>query len=264
MNIKEENKMQEKIVEFKFESKNDNRIYLHGTVDINTIDDLDGGDWGYEQNNGTYASHLPHYWKVDGESLSFEYGAFIDCIDWEMFRQWIWDYQDENRTIDCGVYYLHINNGASIDVKITLDEDFEENYRGELQFTYNGKPLYLDKDIFNDLTEALNFYGDDDYTAYNGIGLFHGNLPKIFSNYIGENYEGEREEIRGEWIEDARQCLARQLSRDAGILNKCGENIEQMVEAEIASDYACMWEFYQAIDNDNGSVDTFLREHDYI
>ena len=102
--------MEEKWINFKLESKTDSRIYLRGEWDISSYDeDIDDGDWSYEQNDGQMASHIPSYWKVDGENLSFEFDQFIDSIDWDMFRQWLWDCQDEEKTVDCGDYILHIN-----------------------------------------------------------------------------------------------------------------------------------------------------------
>lgn len=102
--------MNENIIKFKLESKNDSRIYLNGGVDINTIDDTDGGDWNYEQNDGTYNNHIPSYWKTFNEDLSDNFHEFLDIIDWEDFQQTLWDYQDENLTVDCGKYLLHIND----------------------------------------------------------------------------------------------------------------------------------------------------------
>lgn len=102
----------EKWINFKIESKKDSRIYLTGEWDISSYDeDTNEGDWSYEQNDGTFASHIPSYLKVDGDNLSFEFDQFIGSIDWSMFRQYLWDFQDtENKSIDCGDYILHINN----------------------------------------------------------------------------------------------------------------------------------------------------------
>ena len=58
-------------------------------------------------------SHIPSYWKVDGENLSFEYDQFIDSIDWEWFRQTIWDCRNENRTFIRGDIVIHINDGEN-------------------------------------------------------------------------------------------------------------------------------------------------------
>lgn len=104
---------EEKWVNFKIVSKNDERIYIAGQFNLNSYDeDTDMGDWEYEQNDGTYSSHIPSYWKVDGENLSFEFDNFIGKIDWGMFRQWLMDCRNESKTIDCGDYILHINGGT--------------------------------------------------------------------------------------------------------------------------------------------------------
>lgn len=257
-----EMEQEEKFVEFKLESKNDSRIYIAGTFDINSYDEDTDSGWEYEQNDGTYSSHLPRYWKVDGESLSFEYGAFIDCIGWEMFRQWIWDCQDEQRTIDCGVYYLHINGGACVELDIEKDDDFEENFHATLKFTHNHESIAFDEDIFLEFAEDLQFDENDTYIADKDNCSIYMEIPKTFSNYIEEDYEGENAEIISEWLETCRQYYARQLSRDAGIYAKYGEVIEQQVEDEIELDKDIMFEFKCAVSND--TVETFMVEHQYL
>jgi hypothetical protein len=103
--------MEEKWINFKIESIYDCRIYLKGEWDITSYDeDTDMGDWSYEQNNGMMESHIPRYWKVDGENLSEEFDQFIDSIDWDNFRQALWDYQDVEKTIECRDYILYINS----------------------------------------------------------------------------------------------------------------------------------------------------------
>ena len=104
---------EENWITFKIISKEDERLYLAGEVDISSIDDEDGGDWSYEQNNGLFDSHLPSYWKVGSEDLSYKFSMFLNLVDWEIFRQYLSDFQDENKLIDCGDYILHINEGAN-------------------------------------------------------------------------------------------------------------------------------------------------------
>lgn len=105
--------MEENYVSFKLENKEDNMIYLAGEVDINTIDDTDGGDWSYEQNDGTFDSHIPGYWKTFNEDLTDEFHDLLNSIDWEDFQQALCNFKNENKTFDCGEYILHINEGEN-------------------------------------------------------------------------------------------------------------------------------------------------------
>lgn len=111
-----------KYVSFKLISAKDERIYLKGEVDINTIDDTDGGDWEYEQNNGLMENHIPQYWKVGSENLSFEFNQFINSIDWDMFRQYLWDCQDEDITVNFYGNILIINDGSAKSTTIRVKE----------------------------------------------------------------------------------------------------------------------------------------------
>lgn len=139
----------EKFVEFELQSKKDSNIYLKGTVDLDTIDDLDGGDWEYEQNDGTYGQNIPTYWKTFNEDLTDDFHDLLNIIDWENFRQALCDFADENRTFDCGEYILHINGGANIEnenvkctFKVKLDFDESITAQGELDtsYTFCGEP----------------------------------------------------------------------------------------------------------------------------
>ena len=259
---KEEDKMnEEKIVEFKLQSKNDNRIYIAGNFDINSYDaDTCEGDWEYEQNDGTMASHLPKYWKVNGESLSFEYGAFIDCIDWESFRQYLFEFQDSEKSIDCGIYILYINGGATFKVDIEKDDDFEENFNATLNFTYNEESIVFDEDILDEFVESLTY--DEEAVEVNQSS-FTKEIPKPFSDYIEEDYEGYNAEIINEWLQYCRKAYARQLVRYAGIRWNYSEVMEEQVEDGIASDREEMFAFECAIENDEW-INRFLENYLYI
>lgn len=111
-----------KYITFKLVNPKDERIYLKGEVDINTIDDTDGGDWEYEQNNGLMENHIPQYWKVGRENLSFEFNQFINSIDWDMFRQYLWDCQDEDITVNFYGNILIINDGSAKSTTIRVKE----------------------------------------------------------------------------------------------------------------------------------------------
>lgn len=140
--------MDEKWINFKLESKTDSRIYLKGEWDITSYDeDTNEGDWSYEQNNGMMEAHIPRYWKVDGENLSEEYDQFIDSIDWDMFRQNLFDCQDESKSFDCGDYILHVNDGAKI-------EKINDKY------CFNGEAIDFDNDIKIWISEEIEECGE--------------------------------------------------------------------------------------------------------
>ena len=262
---KEESEMdEEKIVEFKLVSKEDNRIYLNGTFDVASYDeDTCDGDWEYEQNDGSFSSHLPSYWKVNGENLSFEYDQFLDNIDWESFRQHLFNFKDTDKSIDCGDYILHINYGALLHLIIKKDEDFEENFIATLNFNYNEEPVEFEEDILRDLAELLNFNDNMGWLSDINTSSITLTIPKSFSEYIEEDYEGYNEEIIDEWLESFGKMYSQQLVRYAGIRWNYGEGMEEALEDGLASDNEEMFEFICAIDEDE-LIERFLINHNYI
>ena len=111
----------EKWVSFKLINSDDERIYLDGSANINTIDD-DEPEFEYEQNDGTYDSHIPNYWKTFGEDLTDVFEVFVHTIDWEMLKQWLWDFQDENATVNFYGNILIINDGDDKSTTIRVKE----------------------------------------------------------------------------------------------------------------------------------------------
>ena len=64
--------------------------------------------------------------------------------------QCLWDFQDENKTIERGSYYLIINEGAQFEVKIEDYNSSEWDAQYYMAFTpkFNGKVIELDDDIY--------------------------------------------------------------------------------------------------------------------
>ena len=110
-----------KYVCFKLISAKDERIYLNGSVDIDTIDD-DEPEFEYEQNEGTFESHIPTYWKTFGENLTDDFDRFIDTIDWDMLKQYLCDFQDDNVTLNFYGNILVINDGTDKSTTIRVKE----------------------------------------------------------------------------------------------------------------------------------------------
>lgn len=89
-----------KYVEFKLINSEDERIYLKGNLNLETIDD-DEPEWEFEQNNGMMENRVPQYWKTFNENLTDKFEIFLESIDWDMFKQYLFDYKDEiNKTIN--------------------------------------------------------------------------------------------------------------------------------------------------------------------
>ena len=112
----------EKYVNFKLISNKDGRIYLGGCIDINTVDD-DEPEYEFEQNDGTYNSQIPHYWKINGDDLSTEFEVFVQTIDWEMLNQFLWDFHDEDATVNFYGDLLIINKGSQKSTTIRVKQD---------------------------------------------------------------------------------------------------------------------------------------------
>ena len=138
-----------KYVCFKLISAKDERIYLNGSVDIDTIDD-DEPEFEYEQNEGTFESHIPTYWKTFGENLTDDFDRFIDTIDWDMLKQYLCDFQDDNVTLNFYGNILVINDGTDKSTTIRVKEStkIKLNNLGERGESFD--------DIINRLIHDLN------------------------------------------------------------------------------------------------------------
>ena len=138
-----------KYVEFKLISSYDERIFLDGSVDIDTIDD-DEPEFEFEQNDGTFNTQIPHYWKTLGEDLSDEFQNFIHTIDWEMLKQFLWDFQDENATVNFYGDILIVNEGndKSTTIRVKESTKIKLNNIGERNETFD--------EIINRLLEKYN------------------------------------------------------------------------------------------------------------
>ncbi len=110
-----------KYVEFKLISTKDERIYLNGSIDINTVDD-DEPEIEFEQNDGSYSHQIPRYWKTMGDDLSDEFQIFVHSIDWSMLNQYLWDFRDENTTLNFYGDILIINDGNDKSTTIRVKE----------------------------------------------------------------------------------------------------------------------------------------------
>lgn len=111
----------EKYVDFKLIKNEDERIYLNGSINIDTIDD-DEPEFEFEQNDGTYSSRIPQYWKTRGDDLSDEFEIFVQTIDWDMLKQYLWDFQDDNDAVNFYGDILIINEGAKKSSTIRVNE----------------------------------------------------------------------------------------------------------------------------------------------
>ena len=139
-----------KYVSFKLISAKDERIYLNGSVNIETIDD-DEAEFEYEQNDGLFSNHIPTYWKTFGEDLTDDFNRFLESIDWDMFRQWLWDCQDDNDVFDFYGHILIINDGVdkSTSLRVKQSTKIKLNSLGERGESYD--------DIINKLIKRSGY-----------------------------------------------------------------------------------------------------------
>ena len=77
--------------------RGNNDVELKGCIDLDTIDD-DQPDSEYLQNDGTWNSQVPNYWKVDGKDLTPEMETLkeIEVYDWDWISQALVDVVEES------------------------------------------------------------------------------------------------------------------------------------------------------------------------
>ena len=76
-------------------------------------EDLDDDEplYFYDINLGTQTSLQNAHFEGTGEDKIKLYEAFCEDL---MFTQWLYDCQDESRTVDRGDYTIHINGGTKL------------------------------------------------------------------------------------------------------------------------------------------------------
>lgn len=242
------------MVEFKLISKNDSRIYLKGSVDFDG-EMLDEGEWEYEQNNGLFDSHIPSYWKVDGENLSDEFEVFLGEIDWEMFRQYLYDFKDENKTVDFFGNQLIINDGAKMECEI-VEHPKIDSYMVELIPKFNGEKIDLTTYMKETSTDFDPWYVDDG-TDYIEDG-------KIFFEMSSDYWEdSDSAQDRLEDVnEEARSIYAMVLTKELGIYSKYGEVMEQLMDNYYDNEW--LFKMSQMVNKSDEELDAFLREEGLI
>lgn len=101
--------MNEKIVEYILKKGN---VELEAYIDINTIDD-DEPEGGYRLIPYVcdYQTRIPAnpYNEFSQEYIDYEKIVEVDHVDWDEISQWLWDFQDETRTVERNGYDLIIN-----------------------------------------------------------------------------------------------------------------------------------------------------------
>ena len=247
-----ESSSSEKYVSFKLESKSNSNVYLAGCVDINTIDDTDGGNWEYEQNDGTFDSHIPNYWKTFDKDLTDEFHDFLNTIDWEAFQQALCDFKDENRTFDCGEYFLHINEGAKMECEIVEREDIADFFV-EVIPVFNGEKVDI-VTFINDTNEVFDVWDNaEDNHSFCKNGHIYFEMSK---DYWDDSF---KEELIEDVNEEARRIYARCLTYELGVYAKYGEQIEQSLD----DSYDNEWLFKLSQLNDD-NLESFLQNEVFI
>lgn len=109
-------------VSFKLINKEDHRVYIAGELDVDTVDD-DEPEYTFEQNDGTFSSHLPTYWKTNSADLTDEFNEFSQSLDWEMLNQYLWDFRNEDVTLNFEGDILIINDGSRKSTTIRVSQE---------------------------------------------------------------------------------------------------------------------------------------------
>ena len=88
-----------------FKLTNQNNETLTGQVNIDTIDD-DEPEFSYEE-KGFLTTTMPETWQNEP-------------VDWDMFQQYLWDFQDEDTILPFQNYVLVINDGERANKTTTI------------------------------------------------------------------------------------------------------------------------------------------------
>lgn len=137
------------IVEFSVISKENSDITISGYAYTDSFDD-DEIDIIFYNNQGLEAGHyIPSnpYNDLSDEWKDYELIKEAFQTD-DLFIQFLYDYGDENRTVDRGDYLLKINEGASFELIVEDYEspDWDTQFHMCFQPKYNGKPVEMDED----------------------------------------------------------------------------------------------------------------------
>lgn len=242
-------------INFKLINKGDSRLYLKGEWDITDYDeDIDNGTWEYEQNNGLMESHIPSYWKVDGENLSEEFSHFIDSIDWAEFREMLLLNADKNKSFDCGDYILHINEGAKMECEI-YEPEYQGEYIVEIIPRFNGEQIdivgYMNEtnDVFNPFNENTSFIEDN-------------RIYFEMSKSYWDNDAEERNDLMTAINDESRRLYSQSLSKELGIYAKYGETTEQLFESDYSDEW--LYKVVQHLNDSDEELHEFLKEEGLI
>ena len=105
--------------------KENSDVELLACIDMDTIDD-DEPTVEYLQNNGTFNTHTPDYWKVDGVDLSFEMDKLkeIESYEWDWISQALVEWEDSTngvfiREFKDATLYISYDEGFSLETAET-------------------------------------------------------------------------------------------------------------------------------------------------
>lgn len=114
-----------------------NDVELKGCIDLDTIDD-DQPNSEYLQNDGTWNSQIPNYWKVDGKDLTTELETLkeIEVYEWDWISQALVDVVEESsdevfiREFDKATIYMSYDGDFSSETakKLPTGAIVENNY----------------------------------------------------------------------------------------------------------------------------------------
>ena len=202
-------------------------------------------------------NHIPSYWKVDGENLSEEFSHFIDSIDWAEFRELLLDNTDNNKSIDCGDYILHINEGAKMECSIYESPSDSNEFLVEVIPFFNCEKIEL-AEYLTEFSKRFDPFGVDEPTSFVEKGHIFFEMSKSYF----DNDEEERNDIMTAINDEARRLYAQSLSQELGIYAKYGETIEQLFESDYSDEW--LYKVIQHLNDSDEELHEFLEEERLI
>ena len=265
INDEEAEDVEEKIIEFKIIAKENENITLSGCVNINTIDD-DEPDFKYKNLQGVYtpqrcwdiqsetSSKLDEEERMIRENICNKVNMDV-CNDYTENAQCLWDFQNENKTIERDSYYLIINEGAKMECEIVEHPEID-SYMVELIPKFNGKKIDLVTYMKETSTDFDPWYVDDgkDY-------IEDGKIFFEMSSDYWEDSDSAQDRLK-DVNEEARSIYAMFLTKELGIYSKYGEVMEQLMDANCDDEW--LFKMSQMVNKSDEELDSFLKAEGFI
>lgn len=196
-----------------------------------------------------------------GTNLPYSDSALYEAFTTDgMLIQYLVDHAEENVTIEREGYTLHINEGAKMEVEITSIWDLNEYewgandslypYWAKCIFKFNNENLAKiigNQQIIEMMEEMQSLY--DFENGYLQKGAIFMEMPKdIYEDDESFVDDDIKEEIIEEYLDIAREYLAKHLTEKNQIGEKFGDMLEQALDQD--TDEEWLYKFL-SVDKDN-------------